>query len=81
MMTQSILGESQRMDLEWLIEAYTINGAYLRQHEEIAGSIEVGKSADLVVLEKNLFEIPPSEVGEVQVVMTFFEGKEVFTME
>ena len=73
-----ILGEEQRLDLETLIEAYTINGAYLMQQEDITGSIEVGKYADLVVLEKNLFDISPHEIGNVKVMMTIFEGKEVY---
>ena len=49
-----ILGIEQRLDLETLIEAYTINGAYLMQQEDITGSIKVGKFADLVILEKKL---------------------------
>lgn len=73
-----VLGEDQRLDLETLIEAYTINGAYLMQQDDITGSIEVGKYADLVVLEKNLFDISPQEIGDVKVMMTLFEGKEVF---
>ena len=43
------------------------------EHE--TGSIEVGKKADLVVLERNLFEIPLEEIGDVKVMMTMFEGK------
>jgi len=73
-----ILGQEQRLDLETLLEAYTINGAYLMQQDDITGSIEVGKYADLVVLEKNLFDISPQEIGDVKVMMTMFEGKEVY---
>ncbi|MEJ2025335.1 MAG: amidohydrolase family protein, partial [Deltaproteobacteria bacterium] len=40
-------------------------------------SIEVGKKADLVVLEKNLFEIPASEIASAGVLMTLFEGQTV----
>jgi len=64
--------------LEQLIESYTINGAYFRFEENERGSIEVGKKADLVVLEKNLFEIPATEIADTKILMTFFEGKEVF---
>ena len=74
----TVLGQEQRLDLETLIEAYTINGAYLMQQDDITGSIEVGKYADLVVLEKNLFEISPQEIGDVKVMMTMFEGKEIY---
>ena len=77
-LSHTILNKEQRLDLATLIEAYTINEAYLMQQEDITGSIEVGKYADLVMLEKNLFEIAPSEIGKVKVTMTFFEGKQVF---
>ena len=73
-----VLGQDQKLDLETLLEAYTINGAYLMQQEDITGSIEVGKYADLVVLEKNLFDISPQEIGDVKIMMTMFEGKEVY---
>jgi len=73
-----LLNEDERLDLETVIEAYTINGAYLMQQEDITGSIEVGKFADLVVLEENLFDIKPHNIGEVKVLMTLFEGKEIF---
>jgi predicted amidohydrolase YtcJ len=45
--------------------------------EDETGSIEVGKKADLVVLEQNLFDIPTEEIGDVKVLMTMFEGKAV----
>ncbi len=49
----------ERVDLATIIAAYTAHGAYAMQQERETGSIEVGKSADLVVLDRNLFEIPP----------------------
>ncbi len=42
------------------------------------GSIEVGKRADLIVLNRNLFEIPPTEINETQVEATLFGGKLVY---
>ncbi len=66
------------VDLPTMIAAYTINGAYLSHQEKITGSIEVGKAADLIVLERNLFEIPASEIHKVKVVLTLLEGKEVW---
>ena len=47
----------ERVDLATMIDAYTINGAYTMSLEDKQGSIEVGKRADLVVLDRNLFEI------------------------
>ncbi|MBR8644429.1 amidohydrolase family protein [[Brevibacterium] frigoritolerans] len=61
-----------------MITSYTINGAHLIFQEDERGSIEAGKKADLIVLDKNLFQIPVTSIGEAKVLMTFFEGKEVF---
>ena len=49
--------------------------------ERETGSIEVGKFADLIVLERNLFEMPPEEIHKVRVLRTLLEGKTVFTHE
>jgi predicted amidohydrolase YtcJ len=61
-----------------MIASYTINGAYANFLENETGSIEVGKKADLVVLEQNLFEIPAENIHEARVLLTIFEGREVF---
>jgi predicted amidohydrolase YtcJ len=61
-----------------MIAAYTTNGAYLSHEEAVRGSIVPGKFADLVVLDKNLFRIPASEIHTARVLLTLFEGKEVF---
>ncbi len=67
------------IDLPTALAAYTINGADLGHQEEITGSIETGKAADLVVLDRNLFEIPSTEIHQVKVRMTLLEGKIVFS--
>ncbi len=67
------------IDLPTALAAYTVNGAYLSHQEEITGSIETGKAADLVVLDLNLFEIPSDEIHQVKVRMTLLEGKIVFS--
>jgi predicted amidohydrolase YtcJ len=43
------------------------------------GSIAVGKAADLVVLERNLFEVAPDEIGEVRILETLVGGRTVFS--
>ena len=65
------------MTLEDMIASFTINGAYANFIENETGSIEVGKKADLVVLERNLFEIP-EEIGDANVLLTLFEGKPIY---
>jgi predicted amidohydrolase YtcJ len=57
---------------------YTIRGAYLNYEEEYSGSIEVGKWADFVVLDRGLFKIPPHKIYKTKVLCTFLEGKEIY---
>ena len=73
-----ILWPEERVTLEQMIRSFTINGAYANFLEKETGSIEVGKKADLIVLDKNLFEIPVTEISKSKVLMTLFEGKGVF---
>jgi predicted amidohydrolase YtcJ len=68
----------EQIALPEAIAGYTIGGAYLDFSEKETGSIEVGKAADLIVLDRNLFEIPPSQIHEAKVLSTLLEGKEVY---
>ena len=69
------------VDLAAMIAAYTINGAYVNFQETETGSIEVGKAADLIVLDRNLFDIPPHEIHRAKVLWTLLEGKTVYREE
>ena len=73
-----VLNADERVELATMIEAYTINVAYLMKQEATVGSIEVGKRADLVVLDRNLFEIPVEEINEARVELTLFDGEVVY---
>jgi predicted amidohydrolase YtcJ len=75
---KEILWPEERVTLEQMIRSFTLNGAYANFLEKETGSIEVGKKADMIVLDKNLFEIPVTEIHNVKVLMTLFEGEEVF---
>jgi predicted amidohydrolase YtcJ len=68
----------ERIALPDAIAGYTIRGAYLDFTEKETGSIETGKAADLIVLDKNLFEIPASQIHTARVLLTLLEGKEVY---
>jgi predicted amidohydrolase YtcJ len=69
----------QGIDLKTAVKALTINGAKAMMHEDVAGSIEVGKHADMVLLDRNLFEIDPTEISDVKVLKTIFAGKPVYS--
>lgn len=60
------------------IASYTINSAYVNHQEDATGSIEAGKLADLVVLDRNLFNVSPVTISEARVLLTFMDGNLVF---
>ena len=59
-------------------DGVSVNGAYQMRLENEQGSIEVGKRADLIVLDRNLFEIRASEISDAKVTMTIFDGRTVY---
>ncbi len=60
------------------IAGYTIHNAIQLHMEDKLGSIEPGKYADMIILEKNLFEIPPEEIHKVKVLETIIGGETVY---
>jgi hypothetical protein len=80
--TMGPLGPAEeRISLEDAIRASTINGAYADFLEKDLGSIEAGKLADIIVIDRNLFEVDTEEVADLEVLMTFFEGEMVYSAE
>jgi len=69
------------VDLQTMLTAYTIAGAYANFQEDKIGSLEVGKAADLIVLDRNIFECGTQDVHRATVLLTLLEGKEVFRHE
>ncbi|BAM87594.1 putative amidohydrolase 3 precursor [Bradyrhizobium oligotrophicum S58] len=65
----------ERISLEEAIRAATMGPAYQLGLDQKIGSIEVGKLADLIVLEKNLFEVAPHEIHKTKVLMTVMNGQ------
>ncbi len=76
---KEILWPGERATLDQMIASFTINGAYANFLENTTGSIEVGKMADLIVLDQNLFFMSPDKISEARVILTFFAGKKVFS--
>lgn len=66
---------SERLSLESLIRGYTLGPAQMLHMEDRIGSIEVGKKADLVVLDQDIFAIDAYSIHETEVVLTVMDGK------
>lgn len=74
----TLLGESQRVTVEQMLQAATYNGAYQNYAEETLGSIEVGKQADIAVLDQNILECDAFDINKTKVLKTFRNGKAVY---
>lgn len=68
----------QRITREEAIRLYTINNAYLSFEEKEKGSIEAGKLADLIVVDRDLLECPLDEIPQTQVLRTYLGGRLIF---
>lgn len=69
----------EAMTIEEAIRAYTINPASASREEAIKGSIAEGKLADLVVLSKDILQLPPQDLLTTEVIATIFDGKMIYT--
>ena len=70
---------SERLGLDSLIRGYTIDAAWQLRLEDETGSLEVGKRADLVVLDRNLFETDTYRIHEAKVMLTLLDGEVVYS--
>lgn len=70
-----VAGECQCVELMDVLRMYTINGAYVSCEEDIKGSIEPGKLADMVVLSENILETPVDDIKNVKTDITMIDGK------
>lgn len=74
---QKVLGPTQAVSVDDAIRAITIDAAYQVFADNIVGSLEVGKQADLVVLEKNPRKTTPADIRNIKVKETWIDGKKV----
>lgn len=75
---ENVLNPEERISLEDMIKTYTINGAVSNFAEDRIGSITVGKDADMIILDQDLFSIPVTEIYKTNIVMTIFNGEVVY---
>jgi predicted amidohydrolase YtcJ len=77
-----VLNAGERLDIHSSLASYTINGARAMSQEDTLGSLEVGKLADLIVVDRDVVALAESgrahEISETQVLLTLFDGKIVF---
>jgi len=72
------MGVDQALTVAELIEIYTINTAYSLHLDEVTGSIEKGKFADMIVLNHNLFEVSPTKIHKTEIQRTVIKGEVVY---
>lgn len=72
------LGARGLPNLEAAIRAYTLDAAYTLRQEDSTGSLEVGKQADLLVLDRDIFKLPQAQIGQAKVLWTLLGGEEVY---
>lgn len=73
-----LIGGAQRISIRDALKGITTHAAYQAFEEKDKGTIEVGKLADLVVLERNPLTVPPLELADIQVMRTMVGGRTVF---
>jgi predicted amidohydrolase YtcJ len=79
---QNAQNPAQAVDIRDLIDAYTINGARFLHRDQVAGSLEIGKSADFIVVDRDILQLAGSghadDIARTHVLKTWFQGKEVY---
>ncbi len=73
-----VSGPEERITVEEAIRTYTINGAWQDHMEQVKGSIEEGKVADLCVIGEDILTVDPHEIGAIPVLMTIVDGRIVY---
>ena len=73
-----LLNPDERISVKEAIEAYTINAAYQLFRENEVGSIAVGKKADLIIVDSDIFKLDPVDISSIEVLATIFNGDIVF---
>ncbi len=76
--TEAVLHREQRLSREEAIRLYTINNAFLTFSEDEKGSLEAGKLADLIVLDRDILTCPLDQVRDIEVEQTYLGGKAVY---
>ena len=76
--TGSVVHPEQRISRADALRSYTITGAYMTRDEKIKGSIETGKLADFVVIDRDYLTCPDDQIRNIEPVAVYIAGKEVW---
>jgi predicted amidohydrolase YtcJ len=74
-----VLGDEQKISTYEALKAITINAAYQHFEDDIKGTLEVGKQADIVVLSEDPLDMDAKDILKIDVVATFSQGAEIFS--
>ncbi len=67
------------LTLQNMVDAYTINAAYALKADSLIGSLEPGKRADLTILDRDIFALPPNAIAKTTLTATWLDGRPVFS--
>lgn len=81
MSSGEVLAPEERLSVQEALQLYTRNGAYIGLEEDQKGSLEPGKLADFIVVDRNPLAVPPDQLKDIQVLRTFVGGRQVYTRE
>ncbi len=75
---EQVLAPEERISVKELLKAFTMGNAYACRLDDIAGSIEEGKCADMVILEEDPLEVPVMDIHKIKICQTISEGKIIY---
>lgn len=75
---KGVLNPGEAIDLQTMLQAYTLNAARAMRLERQVGSLEVGKQADMIVLDRDVLSLAPQVLRDTQVLQTWFAGKRIY---
>jgi predicted amidohydrolase YtcJ len=76
---KGVLNPAEEIDRQTMFQAYTLNAARVLRLEDRIGSLKPGKQADMIVLDRDVFQVKPEALRDTQVLQTFFAGREIYT--
>jgi hypothetical protein len=77
MNTGNVLAPEERLTVQQALQLYTRNGAFIGGEEREKGSLEPGKLADFIVVDRDILSVPTSQLKDVHVLATYVGGRQV----